>query len=127
MFVHHVETSIGILPHQGNARAFQRRPLAVARPGPHQLPRANSLRVFDRRLLPKAQYPNKIDDVQISIPRQLTESRIVRPTEIAAAPAKPVRRDFKRIASNFSSLVVNMRSDPIVGTPRVRASRSCSG
>jgi len=40
---------------------------------------------------------DKVDNVQVPIPRQLTESRIVRPTEIAAAPAKPMGWDFERL------------------------------
>src|SRR5262249_59787019 len=63
MFVHHIETSIGILPHQGNAGAFQRRPLPIARPCPHQLPRANSLRVLYWSLFSEPHSADKVDNV----------------------------------------------------------------
>ena len=55
---------------------------------------AYRLRVF---LLFQAQRPHNVDDVEITIPCQLTERRIVCPPKIATAPSQPMHRNLKRI------------------------------
>src|SRR5262249_23979754 len=58
---------------------------------------AYRLRVFNWCLLFHAQRPHKVDDVEITIPCQLAERRIVCPPKIATAPSQPMGRDLKRI------------------------------
>src|SRR6185437_4598864 len=88
----HVQSGFAILRGQGLASAFKRLPSAVRRPGKWHLPVTQSFNVLMRRHVTETERADHVENVQISVPPALNESRRVIPTEVATSNLYPGAR-----------------------------------